>query len=342
MTAPPEHGLAVQLVSWPEGLLKREHLAIVEMPTPHLPPGWVLVHNQYVALDPRPVALSIRHWPLHTAVPAGSLIGEVVASRSVDLPRGSLIAHRGGWSTYSALPRGGHSTRTLRPPAGMPIDAYLTILGLPGLAAHVSLTKVLNFRPGESLFIAGATDQVGTATAQIARLLGASRIVGGVTSPDGARAAAQHSHFDAVFNHFAIQTARPEAFPCRVEVDAAVLGTSGAYLSETLSWVRDLGRIAWLDGLPFGSADLVAPLDFSIARRRGIRIERFGLQHHFHRFKEVEDQYLNELCAGRLQHGRSIEVDIHGLIDVLVNAARSGFQPTDTYRLASRGGQLTS
>lgn len=332
MTTPPHHGLAVQLVSRPEGQLEREHFAIVEVPARHLPPGWVLVRNLYAAIDPHPAALAIRHWPLHTAVSAGSLVGEVVASRSADLPTGSLIAHRGGWSTYSALPRGGRSTRALKPPADMPIEVYLTVLGQPGLAAHVGLTNVLKFSPGESLFIAGAADPVGTATAQIARMLGASHIVGGVTSPGGARVAAQHSCFDAVFEHSAVAAGGSGA-PAHAGVDAAVVGTAGAYLSDALNRVRDLGRIAWLHGPSSGSAEPVTSLDLSIAHRRGIRIEGFGLQHHLHRFKEIEYQYLDDLCAGRLHPGRSMDVDIRGLVDILVDATRSGFQPADTYRL---------
>jgi NADPH-dependent curcumin reductase CurA len=333
VTTPPERGLAVQLVSRPDGPLKREHLAIVQAPTPHLPPGWVLVHNRYAALDPLPLALAARHWPLRTALSVGSTIGEVVASRSADLPRGSLIAHRGGWSTYSALPRGGHSTRTLKPPAGVPADAYLTILGLPGIAAHVSLTKVLGFRSGESLFIADAIDPIGTVTAQIARMLGASLIVGAVASLSDARAAEQYPYFDVIFDRSARQAAERDPLPPAARVDAAVVGASGAGFSDALHWVRDRGRVAWVDRLPSGSAKPLAALDLSVARRRGIRIEGFGLQHHLHRFKEVEYRYLDELRAGRLQHRRSIEVDMGGLIDILVSAEQSGSQRAATYRL---------
>lgn len=78
MTVPPEFGLAVQMVSRPEGPLGREHLAIVETPVPRLAPGWVLVRNLFVALDPHPAAAAARRWPLYTAVCAGSLVGEVV------------------------------------------------------------------------------------------------------------------------------------------------------------------------------------------------------------------------------------------------------------------------
>lgn len=329
----PEHGLAVQLVSRPEGPLAREHLAVVETPVPRLAPGWVLVRNLFVTLDPHPAASPARRWPLYTAVGAGSLVGEVVASRSADVPHGSLIAHRGGWSTYSALPRGGYATRVLEPAAGVPIDAYLTVLGLPGLAAHVALTRVLKVGRGESLFIAGAADPVGSATARIARMLGASRIVGGVCSPGGARRAAQDPCFDAVFERGADRLGASGVFDAHAGVDAAFVGTAQPDLSDALTWVRDLGRVAWLHDTPQGSVEATVSVDLSMVHRRGIRLEGFGLQHHLHRFKEIEAQYADELRTGVLDPGRIADVDFHGLIDVLVAAARSDFQPADAYRL---------
>ena len=333
MTEPPEYGLAVQLVSRPEGPLEREHLAVVEKPMPRLAPGWVLVRNLFAALDPHPATAPVRHWPLYTALPAGSLVGEVVASRSADLPHGSLIAHRGGWSTYSALPRGGYATRVLEPAAGVPIEAYLTVLGLPGLAAHVALTRVLHVERGESLFIAGAAGPVGSAAARIARMLGASRIVGGVTSPGGTRRAAQDPYFDAVFELRAGSAAESELFGKHAGVDAAVIGTAGSSLTETLTWVRDAGRAAWLHDTPWGSAEAVLSVDPAMVQQRGIRLEGFGLQHHLHRFKEIEAQYADDLHAGRLHPGTSMDVDVHGLIDVLVAATRSDHQMADAYRI---------
>jgi NADPH-dependent curcumin reductase CurA len=342
MTEPPEYGLAVQLVSRPEGPLEHEHLAVVEKPMPRLAPGWVLVRNLFAALDPHPSTSPVRHWPLYTALPAGSLVGEVVASRSADLPHGSLIAHRGGWSTYSALPRGGYATRVLEPAAGVPIEAYLTVLGLPGLAAHVALTRVLNVKRGESLFIAGAAGPVGSATARIARTLGASRVVGGVTSPAGARRAIQDPYFDAVFERRADSVAESVLFGENTGMDVAVIGTAGAAgsagsagssLTEALTWVRDAGRVAWLHDTPWGSTESVVSVDLAMVQRRGIRLEGFGLQHHLHRFKEIEAQYADDLQSGRLDPGTSMDVDVHGLIDVLVAATRSDHQSADTYRI---------
>lgn len=183
MTAPSlfEEGLAIHLVARPEGILKREHLALVTLPAPRLAPGCVLVRNLWFAIDPRPVVAATHHWPLHAAVRAGSLIGRVIASRSADMPVGTLIVHREGWASHSILPRGGHQTRVLEPPEGVPTSAYLSILGLPGLAAHVGLSRILRLKPGESLFIAGATDPVGSAAAQLARLFGASPSSAGST-----------------------------------------------------------------------------------------------------------------------------------------------------------------
>lgn len=322
---PLEQGRAIHLVARPEGPLEREHLALVELPTPRLTPGYVLVRNLCATIDPQPAAAATRRWPLHTAVPAGSLVGEVIASRSADLPPGTLVAHHEGWATHSVLPRGGHLTRVLEPPPGVPVSAYLSILGLPGLAAHVGLTRILDFQPGETLFIAGAADPVGSAAAQIARLLGATRVLGGVDSPRAARVAAQDPSFDAVLEHG----------PGRNRVDTALIGTEGPYLTDALKLVRDFGRIAWMHGSPHDSAEPVAPDQLSAVHERSIRVEGYGVQHHLHLLKQVETQYTGELLAGRLSPGRTADIGFTALVDVLVDAAHSGFRMTDVFRLTS-------
>lgn len=322
---PVEEGRAVHLVSRPEGPLQREHLALVDLPTPRLTPGHVLVRNLCVAIDPQPAAAATRQWPLHTAVPAGSLVGEVIASRSADLPPGTLVTHEDGWATHSVLPRGGHLTRVLEPAPGVPVSAYLSVLGLPGLAAHVGLTRILDFQPGETLFVAGAADPAGAAAGQIARLLGATRVLGGVDSSQAARVAAQDPAFDAVFEHG----------PGRDRLDAALIGTEGPYLADALKLVRDFGRIAWMHGSPHDSAEPVAPEELSAVHGRSIRVEGFGVRHHLHLLKQVEARYAGDVAAGRLRPGRTVEIDFAALVDALVDTARAGFRGTDVYRLTA-------
>ena len=94
-----------------------------------------------------------------------------------------------GWQTYSivhpdtvqemagqsvklveALPKQLDKTR----PSGiqLPKSASLGVLGIPGLTAHLALTKVSNAQPGETLVISSAAGQIGHLAGQIGKALG--------------------------------------------------------------------------------------------------------------------------------------------------------------------------
>jgi NADPH:quinone reductase-like Zn-dependent oxidoreductase len=62
-------------------------------------------------------------------------------------------------------------------------DAALAV-GIAGLAAYLPLTGVARLRPGETVMIVGATGGVGQIAVQLARALGAGRVVGVGRSPD--------------------------------------------------------------------------------------------------------------------------------------------------------------
>ena len=100
-----------------------------------------------------------------------------------------LVVGSMGWQTYSivhpdtvqemagqsvklveALPKQLDKTR----PSGiqLPKSASLGVLGIPGLTAHLALTKVSNAQPGETLVISSAAGQIGHLAGQIGKALG--------------------------------------------------------------------------------------------------------------------------------------------------------------------------
>jgi NADPH-dependent curcumin reductase CurA len=70
---------------------------------------------------------------------------------------------------------------------GVPLSAYLSVLGGTGLTAYVGLTRIARLREGEDLFVSAAAGGVGTATGRFARLLGAGRLIGSAGTPEKVR-----------------------------------------------------------------------------------------------------------------------------------------------------------
>ena len=55
-----------------------------------------------------------------------------------------------------------------------PEQAYLGILGMPGLTAYAGLRRLAKIRPGDVVFVSAAAGAVGSAVGQMAKILGAA------------------------------------------------------------------------------------------------------------------------------------------------------------------------
>ena len=89
------------------------------------------------------------------------------------LPDGSLAER--------ALISGG---QTVPIPDAVP-DGVAAALGTPGIAAYLALTRRAQLKPGETVLILGASGVLGTIAVQVARLLGAGRVIAGARDPRG-------------------------------------------------------------------------------------------------------------------------------------------------------------
>lgn len=106
------------------------------------------------------------------------------------LADGSMRYFSGPTTPYGSLaervPLAG--AETVAVPAGLD-PTVAAALGVSGLAAWLALSSTGRLAPGESVLILGAEGQVGQIATQVARLLGASRVVGAVLADEGRQVA---------------------------------------------------------------------------------------------------------------------------------------------------------
>ncbi|BFO18249.1 hypothetical protein SHKM778_46370 [Streptomyces sp. KM77-8] len=174
----------------------------------------------------------------------GRTIGRVLTSADPSLSPGDLVLHRKGWRTHGLVEAS--TVRVLPRHAGVPLTAYLSVLGGTGLTAYVALTRTLRLQPGEDLFVSAAAGGVGTAVGQFARLVGAGRIVGSAGSPLKVERLVKDLGFDAAFDYHdgpvsdLLTSAAPDG------LDTAVENVGGDHLEAAIGSLRDFGRIAWV------------------------------------------------------------------------------------------------
>jgi NADPH-dependent curcumin reductase CurA len=194
----------IHLAARPSGLPTPADFRLVETEVADPGPGEVVVRNTFMSVDPymrgrmNDVASYAPAWKLNEPAQGGA-VGEVVKSTAEHLPPGTLVLHNAGWREHALLPA--RALRVLEPVAGLPPSLYLGALGTTGLTAYAGLFRIAQFAPGDAVFVSGAAGAVGSIAGQIARLRGASRVIGSAGSAEKVRYLREELGFDAAFDY---------------------------------------------------------------------------------------------------------------------------------------------
>ena len=234
----------IHLASRPRGWPTPENFRTVETELPDPGPGEVLVRNTFMSVDPymRGRMNDVKSYVPPFALDApldGGAVGEVVASGSDELAVGETVLHQAGWRTHALLP-----ARAVRrvDASRVPASAYLGVLGMPGLTAYVGLTRIAGLQEGETVFVSGAAGAVGSTVGQLARLLGAARVIGSAGSAEKCAWLTEELGFDVALNYKDSPIGRQlrEHGPVDVYFD----NVGGDHLEAAISAMADFGRIA--------------------------------------------------------------------------------------------------
>ncbi|WP_019932126.1 NADP-dependent oxidoreductase [Nocardia sp. BMG111209] len=233
----------VLLAARPDGLPDPATFRLVEHSIPEPAAGQVLIRNLYMSLDPGMLMLigdypGIPMPPYMIGEPlTGDTVGEVVASRVPSVPVGALVRHRLGWRE--------HAVATSAEVRVVPHDRFPSPSGHLGfgLVAYAGLTAVAGMRPGDTVYVSSAAGATGSLAGQIARLLGAGRVVGSVGSAAKVAHARDVLGYDAVFDyHDGLLPNLRAAAPAGIDVYFDLVG--GDHLRAAIEVMNPGGRIA--------------------------------------------------------------------------------------------------
>jgi NADPH-dependent curcumin reductase CurA len=199
----PTTGRAWHLTARPHGWPKRADFALRTDAIPTLNPGQVLVENLYLSVDPY---MRRRMDDVESYVPPfeldrpmdGGAIGVVLASRADGIAVGDHVKHGLGWREYAVLEA---RLTTAVDSNAASLSAYLSVLGNSGLTAYAGLLRVAELQKGDTVFVSGAAGAVGSQAGQIARLMGAARVIGSAGSDEKVTLLVEEYGFDAAFNY---------------------------------------------------------------------------------------------------------------------------------------------
>ena len=165
----------IRLKSRPAGTPTLAHFELASTTLPDPGPGEVLVRNRFMSVDPY---MRGRMYDRPSYIPPfaigevlqGGAVGEIVVSNDPSLQPGDLVNSMYGWrEAYVARAA---ELQKLPSLAGVPPQAFLGVLGMPGLTGYAGLLEIGQPVAGETVFVSGGAGAVGSVVAQIARIKG--------------------------------------------------------------------------------------------------------------------------------------------------------------------------
>ncbi|HEX3815914.1 MAG TPA: NADP-dependent oxidoreductase [Mycobacteriales bacterium] len=240
-------GREVHLAERPHGVPTVDNFRIVEAPVPTPSDGEVLVRNSYFSVDPymrgRMNAGKSYVPPFEVGqVMDGGAIGEVIASESDALPVGATVLHRYGWRDYAAGPA--EAFQPVDPTLAPTVSAYLGALGMPSFTAYVGLLDIAEMRAGDAVFVSAAAGAVGSIAGQIARLRGASRVIGSAGTDAKVAYLRDTLGFDAAFNYKTAPVAEQLKKAAPEGIDVYFDNVGGDHLEAAIGSLNRHGRVA--------------------------------------------------------------------------------------------------
>ena len=252
----------------PHGVPVDDDFALVDVELPAPADCEVLVRNTFLSVDPymRGRMNEAKSYvpPFQLNQPMdGAAVGvvEQVGAQALDsdgtpIAVGDTVIHALGWRTRSLVPA---ATARVLDTGLAPAQAYLGVLGMPGLTAYAGLLRVGELVEGDRVFVSAAAGAVGSLVGQLARLKGASRVVGSAGGPEKTSWLLDEAGFDAAIDYKATPIRKGLAQAAPEGIDVYFDNVGGDHLEAAITALRPRGRAAICGMISIYNATDAAP-----------------------------------------------------------------------------------
>jgi NADPH-dependent curcumin reductase CurA len=319
----------------PHGVPVNEDFTLVDVKLPAPAAGEMVVANSFLSVDPymRGRMNDAKSYipPFQLDQPMdGDAVGVVeqvgadaAYSNGIAAAVGDTVAHGLGWRTKSLVQA--RSARIVDTSVA-PEEAYLGVLGMPGLTAYVGLLRIAELVEGDRVFVSSAAGCVGSLVGQLARLRGASLVVGSAGGPEKTSWLVDEAGFDAAVDYKAtpIRKGLAEAAPEGIDVYFDNVG--GDHLAAAISSLRRGGRAAICGMISVYNATEASPgprnLPMIIGKRLTLR--GFIVFDHYDLRPQFEAEVGQWLADGKIVWRQSvvegIDNAVNGFQDLMAGA----------------------
>ncbi|MFE7118805.1 NADP-dependent oxidoreductase [Streptomyces sp. NPDC057654] len=326
MTALPTTSREWHLTARPQGWPKPEDFALRESAVTEPGEGQILVRNLHMSVDPymRGRMDDVKSYvpPFQLDQPMeGGAVGEVIASKADGFAVGDHVLHGLGWREYALLDA---AKAAKVDPEAAPLTAYLGVLGMTGLTAYAGLLEVASFKEGDAVFVSGAAGAVGSEVGQLAKLKGASRVIGSAGTDDKVRLLTEEYGFDAAFNYKNGPVAQQLKAAAPDGIDVYFDNVGGEHLEAAISSLNVHGRATICGMIAQYNATEPTPAPRNLALVIGKRLRLQGMLVRDH--AALQPRFVEEVSAwvrsGELKYRETVVNGIDNAVEAFLGMLR--------------------
>lgn len=296
---------------YPQGTPARELFELRAQELPALSEGEVRIRNSWLSVDPymrgRMSGVTTYIAPFALNAPLeGAAIGEVIDSRDPNLSVGTTVRHMAGWRDIAQLPA--DEVEPL-PSHDVPEQAYLGVLGMPGMTAWTGLNHIAEMKEGDNVLVSGAAGAVGSLAVQLAKAKGGTVVgIAGATEKlewlesHGIKAVSYRDK-DAVQLTEALNDACPEGFDVYYE------NVGGDCLEAALNTLKVGARIAvcGLIARYNENEPSPGPSNMAMILIRRARMQGFIVFDHWANYPQFLDEVGPQVARGEIDYTETVE-----------------------------------
>ncbi len=316
----------IHLASRPNGWPTPENFALVETALPELSPGQVKIRNTVMSVDPymrgrmNDTKSYVPPFRIGAALDGGA-VGEVVESTDDNVRVGDTVLHGLGWREHAVV----DAAKVRRVDVDRaPASAYLGVLGMTGTTAYVGLTRIAQLEQGDTVFVSGAAGAVGSVAGQVARNLGAKRVIGSAGSPEKVAYLVDELGFDAAFDYHDGAVAKQLAEHARDGIDVYFDNVGGEHLEGAIANMREFGRVAACGAISTYNNDKPepGPRNLSLVVTRRLTLRGFIVSDH----QDLAPEYLalaaSWVADGSLKYRETFTDGLENAVDAFLGLHR--------------------
>ncbi len=318
----------IHLKSRPQGMPAANNFELAEVNIASPKDGQMLIRNIWMSVDPymrgRMIDQESYIPPFQIGEPLqGGAIGQVVESAHSGFSKGDYVSHMFGWREYTLSD--GMMVNKVDPKLA-PLEAYLGVLGMPGLTAYAGLMRAAGLKEGDQVLVSAAAGAVGATVCQLAKAKGCY-VAGSAGSDEKCQWLEKEAGIDKAVNYKTcgnLTKAFMAAMPKGADVYFENVG--GDHLEAALWTMNPMGRMAMCGMISQynNKAPAPGPNNLIMIVGKSLRLQGFIVSNHMDMMPDFIRDVGALIQAGKMKWQQTVADGVEKAPEAFMNLFTGG------------------